>query len=118
MSTNISQILIVSGVGRLRDSLRVLLKSCFPQIVIDEAETSTAALQLLADSPRALVLLDAALPGEQFRQALEWFDLCLVLAHSFAQQKQAQNVGANVVLLDRFTAASLCAAVEAGMQGC
>ena len=117
MSKIISQILIISEAGRLRDSLRVLLKSCYPDLPIEAAENSLAALQRLAENPQALVLLDAALPGEQFRQALEWFDLCLVLAHSFAQQKQAQNVGANVVLLDRFTAASLCAAVEAGMQG-
>ena len=108
--------MIVSQTGRLRDSLRVLLKPCFPQVVIEEAETLTVALQLLAESPRALVLLDAFLPDDQFQQALDWFDSCLVLAHSLTQQRQAQNAGANAVLLDRFTAESLFAAVEAETQ--
>lgn len=117
MPKNISRILVVSEAGRLRDSLRVLLKSCYPLAVIEEAETSAAALQLLAENPRSLVLLDASLPDEQFRQVLEWFDACLVLAHSFAQQKQAGEAGANVILLDGFTAANLCAAVDTVAQG-
>jgi hypothetical protein len=112
MSKTISQILIISETGRLRDSLRVLLKSCFPEAVVEGVESDLAALAVLAEDPQPLVLLDAALPDDQFRQTLALFDSCLVLAHSFAQQKQAQSAGARVVLLDRFTAASLCAAVE------
>ena len=65
MSKNINQVLIVSEAGRLRDSLRVLLKSCYPLATIEETETFTAALQRLAADPGALVLVDAALPGEQ-----------------------------------------------------
>ena len=121
MSKSIHQVLIVSKAGRLRDSLRVLLKSCYPLAAIAETETSTSALQWLAADPCALVLVDAALPGEQAWQALDWFRAprarCVLLAHSLAHQKQAREAGANVILLDGFTAESLSAAVEAGAQG-
>ena len=39
MSKTIYQVLIVSEAGRLRDSLRVLLKSCYPLAAIAETET-------------------------------------------------------------------------------
>jgi DNA-binding NarL/FixJ family response regulator len=121
MSKTIQQILIVSEAGRLRDSLRVLLKSCYPLAAITETENLTSALQRLAADPGALVLVDAALPGEQAWQALDWFRApharCVLLAHSLAQQKQAQNAGANAVLLDGFTAESFLAAVAAETPG-
>jgi len=57
------------------------------------------------------VLVDAALPGEQAWQALDWFHAprsrCVLMAHSLAEQKQAREAGANVILLDGFTAESL-----------
>ena len=119
MSKTIHQVLIVSEAGRLRDSLRVLLKSCYPLAAIEETETFPAALLRLAADPGALVLVDAALPGEQ--TALDWFRAprprCVLLAHSLAQQKQAQNAGANAVLLDGFTAESFLAAVAAETPG-
>ncbi len=120
MSKSINQVLIVSEAGRLRDSLRVLLKSCYPLAAIAETETCASALQRLAADPGALVLVDAALPGEQAWQALDWFRApcarCVLLAHSLAEQKQAREAGANAILLDGFTAASLFAAVEAETQ--
>ena len=118
MSKTIHQVLIVSEAGRLCDSLRVLLKSCYPLAAIEETETFPSALQRLADDPGALVLVDAALPGEQAWQALDWFRArCVILAHSLAQQKQAREAGANAILLDGFTAESFLAAVAAGAQG-
>ncbi len=122
MSKTIDQVLIVSEAGRLRDSLRVLLKSCFPLAAVAETETCAAALQRLAADPSALVLVDAALPGEQAWQALDWFRAprarCVLLAHSLAQQKQAREAGANAILLNGFTAKSFLAAVAAETQGC
>jgi DNA-binding NarL/FixJ family response regulator len=118
MWKSIQQVLIVSEAGRLRDSLRVLLKSCYPLAAIEETETCASALQRLASNPDTLVLVDAALPGEQAWQALDWFRAprahCVLLAHSLAQQKQAREAGSNAILLDGFTAESLSAAVEAG----
>ena len=121
MSKTIYQVLIVSEAGRLRDSLRVLLKSCYPLAAIEETETFPSALQRLAADPGALVLVDAALPDKQAWQALDWFHApsarCVLLAHSLAQQKQAREAGANAILLDGFTAESFLAAVEAGARG-
>ena len=121
MSKTIYQVLIVSEAGRLRDSLRVLLKSCYPLAAIEETETFHSALKRLAADPGALVLVDAALPGEQAWQALDWFRAprarCVLLAHSLAQQKQAREAGANAILLDGFTAESFLAVVAAETQG-
>jgi DNA-binding NarL/FixJ family response regulator len=123
MSKNINQVLIVSDAGRLRDSLRVLLKSCYPLAIIVEAETSLAALQLLAGSSRTLVLVDAALSDGQAWQALNQIGKrlpqaqCVVLTHSFEHQKQAGSAGAVAVELDGLTAEYLSAAVEASTQG-
>ena len=120
MSKNINQVLIVSDAGRLRDSLRVLLKSCYPLSIIVEAETSLAALQLLAGSSRTLVLLDAALPDGQAWQALAQIGKrfsqaqCVVLTHSLEHQEQAESAGVVAVGLDGFTVENLSAALEAG----
>ena len=120
MSKDINQVLIVSDAGRLRDSLRVLLKSCYPLATIFEAETSLAALELLTGSPRSLVLLDAALPDDQAWQALDQIGQrfsqaqCVVLAHSFEHQKQAESAGVVAVELDGFTVENLSAAMEIG----
>ena len=120
MSKDINQVLIVSDAGRLRDSLRVLLKSCYPLAIIVEAETSLTALQLLGGSPRSLVLVDAALPDGQAWQVLDQIGKrfsqaqCVVLTHSLEHQKQAESAGVVAVELDGFTAENLSAAVEAG----
>jgi len=114
MPTNITAILIVAPPGRVRDSLRVLLKSTRPLIHIDWAEE----IDQLADAPPTLVLLDAALPDDQTWSALDHIrqhypqHRCLILAHSTEHQKRAQAAGARVVLLEGLTAASLFAAVE------
>jgi DNA-binding NarL/FixJ family response regulator len=114
MSTNITTILIVAPAGRVRDSLRVLLKSTRPLIHIDWAED----INRLADTPPMLVLLDATLPDDQAWQALEHIrshypqHRCLILAHSSTHQKQAQAVGAQVIWLEGLTAADLFAVVE------
>jgi DNA-binding NarL/FixJ family response regulator len=124
MATNISRVLIVSQAVRLRDSLRVLLKSCYPLTAIEEAGflPPPVALQFIANEPQSLILLDAALPNGQAWQVLEQVgtDLsrqrCVILAHSLEHQKQAQSLGALVILLDGLTAESIFAAVEAGVQ--
>jgi DNA-binding NarL/FixJ family response regulator len=114
MPTNIAAILIVAPAGRVRDSLRVLLKSTRPLIHIEWAEE----INRLAATPPTLVLLDASLPNDQAWQALDHIRLhypqhrCLILAHSSDHQKQAQAAGAQVIRLEGLTAADLFAAVE------
>ncbi len=116
MAKNISHILIISESGRLRDSLRVILQSCFPKASLEETGTMTKVQQFLSGSPGALVLLDSALPEAQTFHGLEPFGRrCVVLAHSYEQQKKAQGIGNNAVLLDGFTTESLFAAVETGI---
>ena len=114
MPTNLTTILIVAPAGRVRDSLRVLLKSTRPLIYIEWAEE----IHQLADTPPTLVFLDATLPNDQAWQALEHIrrhypqHRCLILAHSADHQKRTQAAGARAVLLEGLTAASLFAAIE------
>jgi len=114
MPTNIAAILIVAPAGRVRDSLRVLLKSTRPLIRIDWAEE----IDRLADIPPTLVLLDATLPNDRAWQALEHIQQhypqhrCLILAHSSEHQKRAQAAGAQAIRLEGLTAARLFATVE------
>ena len=114
MPTNIAAILIVAPAGRVRDSLRVLLKSTRPLIHIDWAEE----IDRLAATPPTLVLLDATLPNDQAWLALDHIRLhypqhrCVILAHSSDHQKQAQAAGAQVIRLEGLTAADLFAVVE------
>ena len=112
MSKTVSQILLISESGRLRDSLRVLLKSCSPALPIEEAKTASQACQYLAEHPQALPLIDADLLAVQLGQVLNQFETCLVLAHSLEQQEQAQSQGIRAILLEQFSAATLCAAME------
>ncbi len=118
MAKSISSFLIVSEARRLCDSLRVLLKSCYPDLPIDEARTGAAALRRVAEDPHTLVLLDADLSGGQVWQVLgDMGGNCLVLAHSLEQQKRAGETGAKAILLDGFTAEGLYSAVKSGVEG-
>jgi len=116
MPASIAAIVILSSASRLRDSLRVLLKSTRPLIPIEAAEGLEAALPRLRGTAPALVLIDAALPGgaawaalEQIRQIYPQHR-CVILAQTAADQAQGRAAGVPVVGLDGLTAVGLLAA--------
>ena len=118
MSESIFGVILFTCPGRMPSSLRVLLKSLFPQVQIEQTETISALMALLAAEQPWLVLVDAALPEEQAWLAVEKIKhpferhRCVILAHSSIQQKQAQSAGAQAVLLDGFTADDLRTAMD------
>jgi DNA-binding NarL/FixJ family response regulator len=118
MSERIFGVILFARPGRMPAGLRVLLKSLFPLVQIEQTEALSTVRGLLAVEQPCLVLVDAALPEEQAWLLVEEIKHgftrhhCVILAHSSIQQQQAQSAGAQAVLLDGFTADDLLTAVN------
>jgi DNA-binding NarL/FixJ family response regulator len=117
MSEDINGVILFAYPGRMPDSLRVLLRSLFPRVQIEQTDSFSALIDLLTAEQPWLVLVDAALPADQAWLAVEEIKICftrhrcVVLAHSSNQFIQAQNAGAQSVMLDGFNADDLMQAV-------
>lgn len=102
--------LIVAPPGRLRDSLRVLLRACETITVVGLASDGGDGLLQVAQKAPALVLIDGSLIGEGDGEALRqikgrWPGVrCLVLVHSVEQEHLARAAGADAVLQAGFRA--------------
>jgi DNA-binding NarL/FixJ family response regulator len=111
-------IFIISPPGLWRESLLVLLQASGHVTVAGQADDGSAAQLWLAAHIPAAVLLDADLPGDEAWEVLRRLKrqqpsiYCLVLAHDFHQERQAQVDGADQVLLAGFSAEALFAAIE------
>ncbi|CAG0993293.1 hypothetical protein PLCT2_02596 [Planctomycetaceae bacterium] len=109
MTTHCATALIIAPPGRLRESLRVLVRAVNWIAQIELADDGPAGLRLIADYSPALVLLDTLLPEEQVWETLRQIKLkratvrCVVLAQTRAQEQQAQVAGADGVLLNGFS---------------
>jgi DNA-binding NarL/FixJ family response regulator len=110
--------LIVASPGRIRDSLRALLKNV-PRIeTILLADDSPSALRMIAECHPALVLLDSKLVHHDIQEVLAQVRAespqtrCIVLADNTHQQWLAKAANADSVLLAGFPAAMFLATVE------
>ena len=110
--------LIVVRPGPLRDSLQTLMNS-MPQIrIVAESRDVSALLQLGAQLPPDLVLMEASLPGNEVCAAVyqikaKWARTrTVVLVENARQQQEALAAGADAVLYQGFPAARLIAVVE------
>jgi DNA-binding NarL/FixJ family response regulator len=111
--TTITHALIFTPGRRLSDSLQVLLKSNNSLTVIELTDHLDTALQILADNPPTLVLMDAAMPDGAAWQALEYIQQhcpqhrCLVLAQTSSESEYARQMGANVIHAGSVTVQSI-----------
>lgn len=111
-------ILILIRPGRLRDSLRALLKPVSRIQIVGQAADSSAALSLIMQHGPKLVLLDANLPDNQDWNLLRLIKAerpqtrCIVLAENIQQQQAARTAGANATLLNGFAVAELFTVIE------
>ena len=106
-------VLIVAPPGRLRDSLQAMVRAV-PQIADTmQADDGLAALQMLAERPLALVLLDADLPGEEAwtvwpQIKARWPQTrVIILANNDGQRQVAGKCDADAVLTKGFTVTAL-----------
>jgi DNA-binding NarL/FixJ family response regulator len=110
MSGTLSGILIVALPGRLLTSLRVLLRSDFPGIPIEQIEDAQNLSQALQCSPRLLVLIDANLPADEaWRTGGEIRDSyprhrVVILTHNLRQGERSSAAGLDVIPLEGMTA--------------
>jgi DNA-binding NarL/FixJ family response regulator len=118
MGLNRASALIVTGVNSLQNGL-LALTTAMPQLeVVDEAGDASMALRIVDEHRPDLVLLDADLPGNQAWAVLKHIKAgcphthCIVLADDVQQQKEAETLGADAVVLKGTPPAKLVAAIE------
>ncbi len=112
-------VLIVAPPGRLRDGLQAMMRAV-PQIAdTAQADDGPAALQMLAEHPLALVLLDADLPGGEAwtlgRQIkARWPQTrVIILVNNDGPCQVAGGCDADAVLTKGFTVTALTETVAA-----
>lgn len=118
MAKNHPQVLIITRSGSLQDGLLALM-TAMPQVdVIGEVTDGDRALEVVREYHPDLVLLDTDLPGDEEWRVLKqvksrWPKIqCIVLADDVQQQREAEALGADVVLLKGILPAKLAATVE------
>ena len=118
MPKQVTLALIVARPGPLRNSLQALMAT-MPQIEIVAEASDPSALLRMGDSVQPdIVILDASLPGNEVWVALgiireEWSHTrTIAMVDDSLQQKEAEDVGADLALLKGFPAAKLAAKIE------
>jgi DNA-binding NarL/FixJ family response regulator len=96
-----STALIVAGPGSLRESLRAMLISMQPDLVILEADDAAAAEALLREYHPDFVLIDGDLPDRRAVRLVEATQAekprarCSILVDNVRQQAAAMKAGAD-----------------------
>lgn len=111
-------VLIVTARGYLQNGLEALMTAIPGVDALDEVNDGAMALKVVDEHRPHLVLLDTDLPGDE-----EWWVLrqikaqwpctqCLVLADNVQQKREAEALGADLVLVKGFPPAKLAETVE------
>lgn len=118
-----SHALIVTGPGSLQNGLLALM-TAMPQIeVVGEADSASAALQMVVEHCPDVVLLDMDLPGIETCALLrqiknDWpATRCIALANDVQHQQESESAGADVALVKGFLPAQLIATIEGLVRG-
>jgi len=117
MSQRVSA-LIIAPAGRLRDSLRVLLRASGRIGRVEEADDARLGLGSIAERPPGLVVLDAGVGEEDALGVLgqiktQWPRLpCLVLARNLEQEPTARAAGADAVLQAGFATETFFSTIQ------
>ena len=110
--------LIIAPPGRLRDSLRVLLRASGRIARVEEADDARLGLQSIAERPPGLVVLDAGLCEEDALAVLgqiktQWPQApCLVLVNNLDKEPMARAAGADSVLQAGFATETFFSAIQ------
>ena len=114
--------LIIAPPGRLRDSLRVLLRASERVTRIAMADDGRSGLRQIAALNPGLVVIDADLPEDEAwhiapimgRSTSECG--CLIITHNPQQAHRAHQIGVAAILADDFSTAAFLQAVPANTQ--
>lgn len=115
-------VLIVANAGRWQDGLQVLLRTIDGLNLIGSAESSAAALSLIAANSPLVIVLDFNLPNDEAWTLLKHVKSdypqarCLALIESETQKQLVQAAGADGVLLAGFNLEMLQTAIEKIIQ--
>jgi DNA-binding NarL/FixJ family response regulator len=115
-------VLIIAPPGRLRDSLRVLLRASPHVAHVAQADDLPAGVQRIAELSPTLVLLDADVSGNGVTQAVQQIKAhrltppCIVLAHTTEQESQARVAGAAGIFMAGAAAEAFFAALASVFQ--
>ncbi|NMB89018.1 MAG: response regulator transcription factor [Chloroflexi bacterium] len=117
MSGRLCGVILVARPGRMYASLRVMLKSLFPQAQIRQTEDLLSVRLFLTAGRPLLVLVDAGLPRDEgwhiAAEVKQNYPLhhAILLAHHPQQVERACQAGWDVLLLEGMTAVGLSAAI-------
>ncbi len=101
MRSAVSTALIAAGPGSLRESLRAMLISMLPDVIIFEADDTERAIALLSEHHPDLVLIDGDLSDHravrlvEATQAEKPRSRCSILVDDVCQQAAAMKAGAD-----------------------
>ena len=119
-------VIIAARPGRMRDSLKLLLRTIPGIKIVGQADDSSSALRMMAEHRPALAVVDTNLPdactepgrSDGFLTVLREIKVrksetrCLVLADTGQKQADAAAAGADAVLRKGFPAEELFAVME------
>lgn len=118
MSDAFSGILLYASQGRLLSSLRVLLKSRYPQMEIEQSEDQGVIAQILSQGHPRLLILDSSLLAitgwgwvNEIKQA-HHDQSVLILTHRPEENHLAQKDGCPTLALEGLTCSTLAGAVD------
>jgi DNA-binding NarL/FixJ family response regulator len=109
MSNRQTSVCIIAPPGRLRDGLRVLLGMNQEAILVGEADSGAAGLEMITHLTPDLVVIDASLPDNEIwslpdRIRSLWPRIrCFILTHTYEQECRARTTRAEVVLPSDFS---------------
>ncbi len=103
MDPNTRFILIIAPPGRMRDSWHVLLRATDVLTTVFHADNGAEGLQIVAQHPRAWVLLDSGLEDDAWQALVQlqraWPQArCLVVVHRAAHAQKAAALGAHGII--------------------
>jgi len=116
-TANIS-VLIVAKPGRLRDSLKALLRTVTYLDIVDQVDDACAALPLVAQCHPNLLLVGSNLPKSSVATLITTTKTrspqtrCMVLVDNMDQLWQAKAAGADSVLLAGFPSTTFFSTIE------
>ena len=119
MITNQISILVIAPLGRLRDSLAVILKSSAEFSIVGQASDGQAGLQLLRTHQPEVVILAAETPDDSNWPALDHLQSLapqsqfLTLTPSNPQQAQTKTAATHQLHVENLTAENLTQAIHA-----